>query len=117
MPQSQLPRRGHFSGAESPEKRRILSRQNKRSLARVYEVDPLGDRLWQSLVERHPQAITKVAQLRLHLNTSVCLLLQKPSILPRQSDRETIRRAPQENANNSGHYFALTPLQEEKNWQ
>jgi hypothetical protein len=34
----------------------VVTKESKRSLARVYEVDPLGDRRWQSLVERHPQA-------------------------------------------------------------
>ncbi len=41
---------------ESQINKRILTRQNKHSLARVYEVDALGDHRWQSLVERHPQA-------------------------------------------------------------
>ncbi len=34
----------------------VLRSENKYPFARVYEVDPLGDRRWQSLVERHPQA-------------------------------------------------------------
>src|SRR6266850_4153064 len=35
---------------------RVLRGENKHALARVYEVDPLRDRRWQSLVERHPHA-------------------------------------------------------------
>ena len=35
---------------------RVLRRENKHALARVYEVDPLGDRRWQRLVERYPYA-------------------------------------------------------------
>src|SRR5437899_1952969 len=34
----------------------VLRSENKYPFVRVYEVDPLGDRRWQSLVERHPQA-------------------------------------------------------------
>jgi hypothetical protein len=45
-----------ISTQESPLNNGILTWVNRRSLARVYEVDPLGDRRWQSLVERHPQA-------------------------------------------------------------
>ena len=35
---------------------RVLTKENKHALARVYEVDPLGDGRWQTLVERHPHA-------------------------------------------------------------
>jgi hypothetical protein len=35
---------------------RVLTRENKHALARVYEVDPLGDCRWQNLVDRHPHA-------------------------------------------------------------
>jgi GNAT acetyltransferase-like protein len=34
----------------------VLTRKNLQALARVYEVDPLEDGRWQSLVERHPHA-------------------------------------------------------------
>lgn len=35
---------------------RVLTRESKHALTRVYEVDPLGDCRWQNLVERHPHA-------------------------------------------------------------
>ena len=41
---------------ESRVNSRILTNVNSGSLQRVYEVDPLEDPRWQSLVERHPQA-------------------------------------------------------------
>jgi CelD/BcsL family acetyltransferase involved in cellulose biosynthesis len=34
----------------------VLPKENKVGSTRVYEVDPLGDRRWQSFIERHPQA-------------------------------------------------------------
>lgn len=34
----------------------MLTRENNHALGRVYEVDPLGDRRWHHLVERHPLA-------------------------------------------------------------
>jgi CelD/BcsL family acetyltransferase involved in cellulose biosynthesis len=44
------------SQQDSPVREGGLTRGIKHSLARVYEVDPLRDRRWQSLVEQHPHA-------------------------------------------------------------
>jgi GNAT acetyltransferase-like protein len=44
------------SQQDSPVQEGGLSRETEHGLARVYEVDPLRDRRWRSLVEQHPHA-------------------------------------------------------------
>jgi hypothetical protein len=44
------------SQKDAPVQEAVLSRQIEPGLAHVYEIDPLRDRRWESLVHRHPHA-------------------------------------------------------------